>query len=390
MSMATDLAKQAQLDAVEASGSDQAFRLLQPRNPALWVFALGIVVGTVRTVTYFGRTNGSLSGALAAGIVVFGLYAVLWTLFLRRLDRFTPVQPGLLATGFVWGATAATFFLALDADTALLHLYTKAFGATWAHDWAAGLTAPFVEETAKAIGFVLILGLAPRIVRSAYDAFTIGAFVGLGFQIAEDVLYAVQGAGQHFAVRQVPDATSIIVVRSVTGVATHALLSALVCTGIMWLVGRDPRGRDIPKGVVLILLALIAHGSWDAASALGVTLGGRAVSVLVVIGLLAGEIAVIVFIGSDAADSERRWARDLLLPEVTRGSITYGELASICGTRRDRRRAIELEWDRRGRRRARRVIPAGRRLCRAIARAGGTDTPAVERARSELARVRAG
>ena len=92
------------------------------------------------------------------------------------------------------------FWIALPANTALLEIWTKAGGTEFATKWAAGLTAPINEEFAKALGLVLLIGLAPRLVRSAYDGFIIGAFIGLGFQVFEDVLYVYNGAAQSFGV----------------------------------------------------------------------------------------------------------------------------------------------------------------------------------------------
>jgi hypothetical protein len=62
------------------------------------------------------------------------------------------------------GSVVATLFIAL-------------FGQAWAADWSASLTAPFTEETAKAPRPPRHLGLAPRLVRTAYDAFIIGMVV---------------------------------------------------------------------------------------------------------------------------------------------------------------------------------------------------------------------
>ena len=120
-----------------------------------------------------------------------------------------PPQPLHRATGraagdgFAWGGIAAPFWIALPANTALLEIWTKVGGTAFAADWAAGLTAPINEEWGKALGLVLLIGLAPRLVRSAYDGFIIGAFIGLGFQVFEDVLYVYNGAAQ--TLRRRPD-----------------------------------------------------------------------------------------------------------------------------------------------------------------------------------------
>jgi hypothetical protein len=52
---------------------------------------------------------------------------------------------------FLWGAVPATYLMGLPANTAILALYGKLFGPAWAHDFAAGLTAPFTEATAELV-----------------------------------------------------------------------------------------------------------------------------------------------------------------------------------------------------------------------------------------------
>ncbi|ROP41752.1 PrsW family glutamic-type intramembrane protease [Saccharothrix texasensis] len=103
----------------------------------------------------------------------------------------------------------------LPADTALLDIRAKVGGTAFAADWAAGLTAPTTEEFAEALGLVLLIGLAPRLVRSAYDGFVIGAFIGLGFQVFEDVLHVVDGATQSFGVDQFGSSLHVFLLRDV-------------------------------------------------------------------------------------------------------------------------------------------------------------------------------
>ncbi len=190
--------RQAQLDAIEQSGWGVRFRFLQPRNLAFWVYVLGVGAGIVGMVKFFGQATGFYGTALAGGVVLFAIYLVPWLLFLHHQNRFTSQPPRLLIAAFVWGATAATFWIAITANGALLEIWAKIGGTAFAQQWAAGLTAPINEEWGKAVGLVLLLCLARRIVRSPYDGFIIGAYIGLGFQVSEDVLYVVNGAMASF------------------------------------------------------------------------------------------------------------------------------------------------------------------------------------------------
>jgi protease PrsW len=381
-------ARQAQLAAIEHSGVAERFHLLQLRNPALWVLVWGVVAGAIRMVTFYQPGTTNYGGALAAGSATFAIYTVAWLLFLHWIDRYTPMRPGLLATGFLWGAFAGTFFLALTVNTALLSLYAKWFGPTWGNDWAAGATAPITEETAKALGFVLLLGLAPRLIRSAFDAFVLGAFIGLGFEVSEDVLYVFQGATAHFGTHQVTDSAQVIAVRSASGVTSHALFSALVCCGLMWILGRDPRGRRVGKGLLLIVTAMALHGAWDVSGSLGTSIGGPVLGgamtpILVVVG-----ITVVLFVSRDAAATDRGWARAILEPEVERGTLSATEAHAIAGTHKDRRHFVKAAHGHPSRRVAKHIVTAGRELLEAIGRSGGDDDEAVEHARREVARLR--
>ena len=57
-------------------------------------------------------------------------------------------------------------------------MYAKAFGASFAFDWGAALAAPINEELAKGAGILLLLTLAPQLIRSPFDGLVLGASSG--------------------------------------------------------------------------------------------------------------------------------------------------------------------------------------------------------------------
>jgi RsiW-degrading membrane proteinase PrsW (M82 family) len=383
-SIAAPPAKGAQLTAIEESGWGVPFRFFQPHNPSFWVYLLGVGTGAVGLIQFFGPRAESYGPALVSGIVLFGIYLVPWLLFLRRHNRYTAQPAGLLATGFAWGAVAATFWISLPANSALLELWSKAFGPAWASDWAAGLTAPIDEEFSKALGLILLIGLAPRLVRSAYDGFIIGAFIGLGFQVAEDLLYVVNGAEATFGVGQIGAALQTFLLRGLTGIVSHALFSAIFCAGVMWVLGRVPGDRKVARGVLTILTAMVFHFTWDDLGALS---GGSALFPLLVVVLGLFEIAVLSYVLRHAATQERAWTRDLLGPEVESGVVEPELLTAVSGLRKDRK---HYRKQLHSRRKARHLIQAGSDLAHEIADARGAETPRVDHARAELLRLRTG
>jgi RsiW-degrading membrane proteinase PrsW (M82 family) len=373
--------KAAQLDAIEQSGWGQPYRFLQPHNVAFWVYVLGVGGGALTMLRYFGPGAQFYTPALAGGVVLFGLYLIPWLLLLRHHNRFTAQPAALLATGFVWGGVAATFWIALPANTALLGIWAKVGGTSFAADWGAGLTAPINEEWAKALGLVVLIGLAPRLIRSAYDGFIIGAFIGLGFQVFEDILYVYNGATQQYGVDQLGSSLRVFVVRGAAGIVSHALFSAIFCAGLMWVLGRTRGERNVVRGVLTMLTAMFFHFAWDDMG--GLSNGGVWAGVLPFL-IAAVELTALFYVLRHAARHERTWIRELLAPELATGAIDPPLLDAVSGLRKDRRKYRKHLHSRR---KANHLIEAAGDLAQEIARSNATDSPGVTHTRQELLRL---
>ncbi|MET9229999.1 PrsW family intramembrane metalloprotease [Lentzea sp. NPDC003310] len=380
----TAATKSAQLAAIEESGWGRPFRFVQPRNLAFWVYLLGVGGGALALLRYFGPGAHFYRPALTGGVLLFGLYLVPWLLLLRHQNRYTAQPASLLTAAFAWGGLAATFWIALPANTALLEIWAKVGGTAFASDWAAGLTAPINEEFGKALGLVLLLGLAPRLVRGAYDGFIIGAFIGLGFQVFEDVLYVYNGAAQTFGTDQIATSFQIFVVRGATGIVSHALFSAIFCAGLMWVLGRTSE-RNVPRGVLTMLAAMVFHFAWDDMGGLSGGIGVLAILLPFVIAAV--ELVTLFYVLRHAARQERAWVRGLLGPEVEAGVVDPALLGAVSGLRSDRKAFRKLVGDRR---RTRHLLDAASDLARELAAARGADSPGVVHARAELLRLRHG
>ncbi|WP_250037809.1 PrsW family intramembrane metalloprotease [Paractinoplanes maris] len=384
MTITTADAKAAQLEAIDESGWGARFTFFQPHNPAFWVYVIGVGAGAIGMIKYFGPgLGGTYRLAVTSGIVFFGIYLIPWLLFLRRQNRYT-AQPGkLLATGFVWGAVAATFWIALPANTALLEIWTKLLGPAGANTWGAGFSAPIDEEWSKGLGLILLIALAPRLVRSAYDGFIIGAFIGLGFQVSEDILYAYNNATASFGVGQLESSLFILALRGFVGITSHALFSAVFCAGVMWILGRAPGERRVGRGILACLAAMFLHFAWDDASGLF-----RFSTFLTIVApyliLMPLAIAVLLVVRRLASAKERTWMRELLAPEVEAGVIDPPLLDAVSGLHKDRRHFAKLVHNKR---RARHLIETAHDLAQEIAVSAGHETPRVAHARAELLRL---
>ena len=366
--------------AIEQSGWGEDFHLVQPHNLAFWVYCVLVAAGAFVLRGQVSIALAAYSGAFYDGAVSFALLAVAYVWFIRREDRYTTVPPKLAATGFVWGFVGAVGAFALLGNDAVMSLYAKTFGASFAFDWGAALTAPVNEELAKGAGVLLLLVLAPRLIRSPFDGLILGAFVGLGFQISEDISYAWIGAANSFG--DVHATWETIVVRTIASIPSHWMFTAVFGAGLIWFVGRPqvPARRGLGAG--LMLTAMLMHGLWDASGALE----GAGASGLLVPGAVATVlISTFTWIYRTTEPVEREWMRELMAPEVERGVVTPGELEALTGPRSTLKTYIRTQPRPST---AENVLAAETALARQIARDHGAETVAVQHARAAVAHAR--
>lgn len=373
-------------ETIETTGWGAPFRLLQPRNACFWVAIALLVAGLRYLVSTVADNASAFAAAYTASVLSTGAFLAVFLLFLHRADRWEHTPGKLAAAAFLLGGVAVPWAIALPGNSALGSLYGKLFGQPWAEDWQAGLSAPFVEESAKGIAFLLLLGLASVVIRTVYDGLIVGAYVGLGFQVFEDLLYGQNAAILQFGADQTGAVLHTFVARSITGLASHALYTALFAAGLIYLIGTRAQPRRIGRGLALVAGAMLLHGFWDSTLALA---DGSQVAAYGLLLLITVASFVVLFIALRLAGGrERSWLRDVLTPEVDNGTLTDAELAAVTGYRRDRRAAVRGRADGVSRRREKHVLTAARDLAHDLAASGGDDTPQVQATRGEVARLR--
>lgn len=379
-----DHVERAKAAAIERSGWGLRFDAFQPRNAAFWVFWVLVLAGAW---TAFGQSRtvaAPIAPTIAVGGFVLALYGALFWWVTRTMDRYSTLPAALVVHAFVWGGFAAPFFFALPANDAIIDLYGKVFGQSWVASWAPGLTAPFTEELAKGIGLVLLITLARRIVRTAFDAFILGAFLGLGFQVLEDLLYVAQTAGGDFGTDPWGAGLRILVLRMTTGAVGHIAYSAIFATGLLLLIGTPAQPRRIGRGILLVLTAMVLHGLFDSVGGFAGPHAGLVFPILLLVTAIALVCVLLVFHAT--VRNERDDMRAVLAPEVASGVLAPDELDAVSGDGRARRRFVAAGGRRRrGLRRA--LLQAVRELADDAVR---PDRAAeLEHARAEVARIRA-
>jgi len=372
--------------ALAASGFGRRFTLVQPHNMAFWVYLLLVAVGLLAMFQQLQGALAAFEGSLVLSVGLFAAYSVPFWLFLRHIDRFDSVPDKLAGAAFLYGGVVATFAMATYANNAVISLWGKANGQQFAADWAAALTAPVTEELAKASGLVLLVLLAPRLIRTAFDGLIVGAFLGLGFQVFEDVIYGVQSAYSDFGADAVASTTTTSVMRVVVGLTSHWTYSAIFCAGLVYLIGRPDEPRRVGRGLLLMFAAMALHGLWDATGGLA---GIKPLLFpLVYLFVPVTLIALFVWIYKTSVVTERRWMLELMEPEVALGVLTQADVDALAGSRKQRKAYVKAHPGHRSHVRAKQVLDAAGDLAAQIARDGGADTARVRFARDEVLRVK--
>jgi protease PrsW len=374
--------------ALDLSGWGRRFTFYQPRNFAFWGYLVLVGTGMFVFASSITLKYDAYGQAIALAVTSFAIYAALFWWFTQHIDHYAKLPAKLMVVAFLWGGFAATWVLAANANDSILALYAKSFGQSWALNWGAGLSAPFTEETAKGSGLLLLIALAPRQVRTAFDGLILGAFIGLGFQIIEDIAYAMTSASSQFGANQIGASIDTIFVRMVSGVAAHIVYSAIFCAGLIYLLGRPAEPRRVGRGLLLVATPILLHGTWDSLAAIGSRSALTLLSLLITVIVIALVIAVRVY--ELTVRRERDFVRDVMTPEQARNVITAAELDAMAGNRKARKAYRKASREHRERKRTRYVLNAAYDLADELAAARGADTDRVRFARAEVGRIRAG
>ncbi|GAA0426806.1 membrane protein [Actinoplanes capillaceus] len=342
------------------------------RQPAFWVVITIVAAGAVRISQIAVLFFTTYPVATITAILLFALLAVPFWLFVSELDFLEREPPSLRVLAFAWGGLVATS-VSIPGSIALDNLIAKLGSPDLAAEWGAALAGPTVEEIAKTLGVVAIVLIARAQVNSVLDGIVYGALVGLGFQIVEDVVFAigaVQQAGEGDQVQ--PVITTFLVRGFLAGVWSHTLFGALAGAGIGYLVvnRHRSRGRRIAVAALALLAAWASHSLWNS-PLFRESLGDGAPALLAVL-VFKGlpPLLLVLYLVRRAHDREAAYYVGVLATVRDPGLITEGELRVLgSGSRRGAaRRHAAVHAGRKARSAVRRLQRAQAALAVALSR----------------------
>jgi RsiW-degrading membrane proteinase PrsW (M82 family) len=235
--------------------------LFQIRQPAFWLFIVTLVLGLLYGLLLQLVALVTSPVGLALSWLLMLLYLVPVALVIRWIDLYEREPRSMVIAAFLWGALVGPLFAGFGNDIWGV-VISKLFGAEFASQWSAALTAPVIEETYKYLGIVLIYLIARLEIDDLIDGFVYGALIGLGFAVAEDIFYFIFVFGGDVA--SVIEGFYIRVIAS--GLYGHVTFTGIAGIGFAYFVTRrfdTALWKRFLVAAGLLLLAMAAHFVWN-------------------------------------------------------------------------------------------------------------------------------
>src|SRR5512139_2613513 len=217
----------------------QAVKSLQ--LPAFWILTGILVISAGRLVSLWISPMARFPAATVTAIVLFALYAVPFWMFIASMDFLEREPPLLMATAFAWGAMVATT-TAMRGNRAMLGLLAKVVSPDFASVWGPAVVSPIIEELLKILGIVMIVLVARKQINSVLDGMVYGALIGLGFQVVENIFYALNAVEMANSGDRIGPVVATFFLRGfLAGLWSHTLFSALAGAGVAWFLVRKDK-----------------------------------------------------------------------------------------------------------------------------------------------------
>jgi RsiW-degrading membrane proteinase PrsW (M82 family) len=262
--------------------------------------------------------------ALIVGMICACLPVPLYVMLLLWIDRYESEPLWMLATAFFWGALVAVFiaFILNTANEIIVAAVTN--NAHIGETFGAVVSAPIVEESAKAFILFVFFFLKKDEFDDIIDGIVYAGMVGLGFAMTENVLYygkAVQGG--------LPGLTVIFILRGMAAPFSHPLFTSMTGIGLGWARQSNNGFVKVTAPVLGFMLAILMHATWNASAIYGGAIGFF-VSYFLIMGPAFIVTLMVIFF---SLRREGRIVRQFLYHDYQSGLLEPQEFEKLCTIR---------------------------------------------------------
>ena len=257
-----------------------------------------------------------------AGLVAAALPVPVYVTLVLWLDRYEPEPPWMLAAAFFWGALVAVFF-AIVINTVGVIVVSALAGDSAAESYGMVVSAPVVEETAKAL--VLFALFFWR--RDEFDGVTDGviyaAMVGLGFAMTENVKYYGVAVAEDNAV-------GVFIVRGIFSPFAHPLFTGMTGVGLGLAAQTTKKWVKAVAPAAGFCAAVLFHALWNASARMTSAYEDGAYVLLTYFLLMVPTFFGMLLVIFLSLRREGRVLREHLRPDVLRGLISEADYDCLC------------------------------------------------------------
>jgi len=255
------------------------------------------------------------------GLICATLPVPIYVTLLLWIDRYESEPLWMLATAFFWGALVAVFiaFILNTANEIIVAAATN--NAHIGEKFAAVISAPIVEESAKASILLVLFFWKTDEFDDIVDGIVYAGMVGLGFAMTENVLYygkAVQGGPGSLTV--------IFILRGMAAPFSHPLFTSMTGIGLGWARQSENGFVKITAPVAGFMLAILMHATWNGSATYGGAIGFF-VSYFLIMGPAFIVTLMVIFF---SLRREGRIVRQFLYPDYQKGLFESQEYERLC------------------------------------------------------------
>lgn len=294
------------------------------RGVLRWALGAAAVLAALLTGLCTLWLIGYETGAVPflAGLIAAALPVPVYVTLVLWLDRYEPEPPWMLAAAFFWGALVAVFF-AIIINSLGVAVVAAFAGDSVGESYGMVVSAPLVEETAKAL--VLFVLFFWR--RDEFDGVTDGviyaAMVGLGFAMTENVKYYGMAVAED-------NALGVFIVRGIFSPFAHPLFTGMTGVGL-GLAAQTVKGWvKVVAPAAGFVAAVVLHAAWNASARLTSAYEDGAYVLLTYFLLMVPTFFGMLLVIFLSLRREGRVLREHLRPDVLRGLITEADYRYLC------------------------------------------------------------
>ena len=285
----------------------------------LIALALGLIVLLV-----IGVETGP--GPFLLGLITATIPVPIYLVLVLWIDRYESEPAWMLTTAFVWGAAVAAFVSFLLNTTSWIVVGTIAGDERTGQLFSLVISAPIVEETAKAIILFVFFIWCKDEFDGVIDGIVYASLTALGFAMTENILYY----GKAFLEGGGGGLTATLVIRGALAPFSHPLFTSLTGIGLGLARQSSSTVAKIFLPFLGLFLAMFMHFLWNGSAAFG---GGLAFLVTYVV-VMVPSFAIMIVIIILGLRREGQVVRQFLLNDLERGVFTreeYDQLGSVRG-----------------------------------------------------------